>query len=89
MEGRCDAARGHRAGSNKSAPLFVPVRSSPVSREASRELVALDMWLHTTYQISKIYVCIPGTYQISKIYVCIPGMYCWVLIGWVGYIFLT
>ena len=56
MEGRYDAVRGHRTGSNRSPPLSVPVSPSPVSREASRGFVALDMWLHTRYQISKINV---------------------------------
>ena len=53
MEGRYDAIRGHRTGSNTS-PLSVPVSPSPVSREASRDFVALDMWLHTRYQMPKI-----------------------------------
>ena len=35
-------------------PLSVPVSSSPVSREASRDFVELDMWLHTRYQMSKV-----------------------------------
>ena len=48
MEGRYDAIRGHRTDCNTS-PLSVPVSHSPVSREASRDFVALDMWLHTTY----------------------------------------
>ena len=56
MEGRYDAVRGHRTGSNKSLPFSVPVTPSPVSREASRDFVALDMWLHTRYQICKINV---------------------------------
>ena len=41
-------------GSNKYSPLSVPVSPSPVSREASRDFVALDMWLHTRYQISNV-----------------------------------
>ena len=54
MEGRYDAIRGHRTGCNTSPPLSVPVSPSPVSREASRDFVALDMWLHTRYQMSKV-----------------------------------
>ena len=56
MEGRYDAVRGHRTRSNRSPPLSVPVSPLPVSREASRDFVALDMWLHTRCQISKINV---------------------------------
>ena len=37
----------------KLAPLSVPVTPLPVSREASRYSVALDMWLDTRYQVSK------------------------------------
>ena len=60
-------------------PLSVPVSPSPVSREASRDFVALDMWLHTRYQISRIkYSAISYTWSI----------YFWVCIGWVGYNFL-
>ena len=39
---------------SKLPPLSVPVSPSPVSREASRYSVALDMWLHTRYQVSKM-----------------------------------
>ena len=42
MEGRYDAVRGHRTRSNRSPPLSVPVSPLPVSREASRDFVALD-----------------------------------------------
>ena len=53
-EGRYDAIRGHRTGCNTSPPLSVPVNPSPVSSEASRDFVALDMLLYTRYQISKV-----------------------------------
>ena len=43
VEGRYDAVRGHRTGSNNSPPLSVPVSPSPVSREASRDFLALDI----------------------------------------------
>ena len=51
MEGRYDAIRGHRTGCYTSPPLSVPVSPSPVSREARRDFVAVDMWSHTRYQI--------------------------------------
>ena len=35
----------------KLPPLSVPVSPSPVSRDASRDFVALDMWLRTRYQV--------------------------------------
>ena len=54
MERRYDAVRGHRTGSNKSPPLSAPVNPSPVSREASRDFVALDMWLHIRYLVLHI-----------------------------------
>ena len=54
VERRYDAVRGHRTGSNKSPPLSVPVSPSPVSREASRDFVALDMWLHIRYLVLHI-----------------------------------
>ena len=54
MEGRYDPVRGHRTGSTKSPPFSVPVSPSPVSREANRGFVALDMWLHTWYQVPDI-----------------------------------
>ena len=38
----------------KLPPPSVPVSPSPISREASRDFVALDMWLHTRYQVSKM-----------------------------------
>ena len=37
--------------------LSVPVNPSLVSREPSRDFVALDVWLHTRYQVSET----PGT----------------------------
>ena len=72
MEGRYDAIRGHRTGSNTSPPISVPVSPSPVSREASRDFVALDLWLHTRYQISKInfwhhmVYLVPGIYLFER-----------------------
>ena len=80
MEGRYDAVRGHRTGSNHSPPLSVPVSPSPVSREGSREFVALDMWLHTRYQMSKINLWYHMVYLVY--------LYFWVWIDWVGYNFL-
>ena len=53
MEGRYDAVRGHRIGSNKSPPLSVPVSPSPVSREARCDFLALVMRLHTRYRYLK------------------------------------
>ena len=53
VEGRYDAVRGHRTGSNKSPPLSVPVSPSPVSREARCDFLALVMWLHTRYRYLK------------------------------------
>ena len=61
-------------------PLSVPVSPSPVSREASRDFVALDMWLRTRYQIPKINVC---RHIVYLVYFCVG-----VWIGWFGYKFL-
>ena len=80
MEGRYDAVRGHRTGSNKSPPLSVPVSPSPVSREASRDCVALDMWLHTRYQESKL---ISGNIRYTRF---IPGIYFGVGLGRLGWV---
>ena len=53
------------------------VSPSPVSREASRDFVALHLWLHTRYQISKVNVWCHIAYLVH--------FYFWVWIGWVGY----
>ena len=50
MEGFYDAVRGHRTGSSNSPAPSVPVNPLPVSREASRDFVALDIWLHRRYR---------------------------------------
>ena len=47
---------------SKLSPLSVPVSPSPVSREASRDFVTLDMALHTRYQVSEMF-----TYQVPGI----------------------
>ena len=46
----------------KLPPLSVPVSPSPVSRDASRDFVALDMWLRTRYQVSKLNILHHGIY---------------------------
>ena len=50
VEGFYDAVRGHRTGSSNSPAPSVPVNPLPVSREASRDFVALDIWLHRRYR---------------------------------------
>ena len=55
---------------------------SPVSREASRYSVALDMWLHTRCQVSKMV-----TYQVSKINIWYRGVYVFLGgLGWSGWV---
>ena len=54
----------HRLDLVQAAPtrVSVPVSSSPVSREASCYSVALDIWLHTRYQVSEmVRYQVPGT----------------------------
>ena len=63
---------------SKLPPLSVPVSPSPVSREASRYSVALDMWLHTRYQVSKIDVWYHGIFVIF-------GGFGLTGLGWVGF----
>ena len=65
--------------SYKSPPLSVPVSPSSVSREASRDFVALNMWLHARYQISKTNV---WCHIVHLVYILF-----WVWIGWAGYNF--
>ena len=76
MEGRYDAVRGHRTGSNKSPPLFVPVTPSPVSREASRDFVALDIYV-VTYPV-------PDIQNTSLVPYGIPGIYSFLGLEWLG-----
>ena len=60
-----DLSRDHLATDSiwpKLPPLSVQVSPSPVSREASRDFAALDVWLHTRYQVCKMVTYqVPGT----------------------------